>query len=377
MIAPKTANKDHVFYNTTSFGDSENIVWNNSVYAVLTHTNNNGKFYIDASRSNEVSAWRNSNISYHNIVIGNSKISFGKNPRDFATYYNANFSIVNVILEFTSNQNRRIISHIDSNRPLTRYDGFERSDLDQSLRGKYSNYSYVDNQLRFSTTQLSDFEATAVSTINFSSTVKRGIVNQIIDLQVLVKDSNGFGVESAPVYLFVESGQQQRIIHSHGLYSLTDVNGIATTSVMLKTEGICKIKAYVNSPNELITTSSFEITCGIDETEIYLRNVTYETRKYTNDYKATYDHLTSLFYDIVNFTWSEVGFSQADILNASDTVNNEMVIFVKGATFNSKVCLTLQEASDLRMAIYNALMLDGSFTVQDIEIRSYRRFVNL
>ena len=379
-LAPKTHDSNHVFYNTTTFGVDNHLAWNDGVYAVLTHKTNNCKFYIDASRDPEVRAWRNSAISYQNIQIGNSQIIFGTGKKDFATYFNTHsFGIVNVLFEFTSTQNRRLISYIDSSNivhPLTKYDGAERSDLALLLKGKYSNYSYGSNQLRFNVSSLSTFEATSISTITFTSTVNRGNVNQIINLQSTVKDSNNIGVESAPVYFFIESGQQQQVVHSHGLYSLTDTSGVASASIVLKSEGICRVKTYVNSPNELIS-NSFEITCGIDETEIYLRDVTYETKKFINDYKTAYDHLIFLFSQISNFTWSEIGFSQADILTASDTVINQMVIFVKGATFNSNTFLTLQQTSDLRTAIYNALMLDGVFTASDIEIRSYRRFVNL
>ena len=378
-LAPKTYDSNHVFYNTNSFGSSELIAWFDGSFAVLSHKINNCKFHIDASPNPEVRSWRNSAISYQNIIISNSQISFGTGKKDFATYYNTHTDSVNILLEFNSTQNRRIVTYIDSSNvihPLSKYDGTERSDL-TTLKGKYSNYYYANGQLKFSVNSLSTWQSSSVSNIVINPTsINRGNVNQVINISVTVKDSNSLGVESAPVTFFIESGQSQQIIHSHGLYSLTNTSGIATAQIFLKTEGICRIKAYVGSPNELIS-SAYEILCGMDETEIYLRGVTYQTFSFINDYKVAYECLKNMFLGVPNFSWQEIGFSQADILKSDDNVTNQMIVFIKGASFNSSTYLSLQQSLDLRTAILNALILDGNFSVTDIEIRSYRRFVNL
>jgi hypothetical protein len=375
-LAPKTKNSDHVFYNTNVFGSNELIAWFDGSFAVLTHTINNCKIHIDASHDPMIRTWRNSPISYRDISIENSKISFGVGNKDFATYFNDN-DTVNVILEFNSPQNRRIVTYIDSDNvshPLSKYDGSERSDI--TFANKYTNYVYSNGQLKISAKSLSTWQAAAVSSITLNIPVNNGSVNQVLNVSVTVKDSNTFGVESAPVTFFIESGRQQQIIHSHGLYSLTNVAGLASAQIVLKSEGICRIKAYVGSPNELIS-SAYEILCGVDETEIYLRGVTYQTKSFIDDYKLVYQRLTDIFLEIPNFTWSEIGFSQSDVLKSNDSVVNQMVVFVKGATFNSTVYLSLQQSLDLRTAIANALIIDGDFTCSDIEIRTYKRFVNI
>jgi len=378
-IAPKTHDSSHVFYNTTVFGTDDKRIWNDGKYAVLEHTTNNCKLYIDASRDAEIAAWKNSSVSYQNVVIGNSQIAFGTAKKDFATYYNAH-TTVPILLEYNFGiQNRRIVTYIDSSNvihPLSKYDGTQRSDVPTLLQNKYSNYAFNTGQLKFVPLSLSTWQAAAVSSIAFTTTSATGTPNQVITAQVQVKDSNNFGVESAPVYFFIQSGITQQIIHSHGLYSLTDVNGFASAQVVLKYEGITDIKAYVNSANELIS-STYEISCITTETEIYIRNAAYNTLQYVDDYKAPYNELQTIFAAIPNFTWQEIGFCQADVLNANNSVSYQMMIFIKGAIFQNASYLTLQQSLDLRTAIYNALILEGAFTFQDIEIRSYKRFVNI
>ena len=43
-LPPRTYNKDHIFKNTTTFGEDDDRNWEDRKYAVLKHAYNNVKF---------------------------------------------------------------------------------------------------------------------------------------------------------------------------------------------------------------------------------------------------------------------------------------------------------------------------------------------
>jgi len=378
ILPPRTRNKEHFFQNTNSFGVDDKQEWSNGSCAVLKHNYNKVKLFIDASMDTEIQKWRFSQIKFDKIqIINNHIVTLSTEENHFAKYFNEN-DTVKAKLEFENTG--RLITYKNSTgvrRTLTKYDGSERDDLPDNYKGRFSNYEFWSGRLRVDINQFSQWGSANYKSVTFTNNSQRiGVRSDLIDLEIKLLDTNDEGIENAPVYFYVDSGVNHSLYHADGDYSLTDAQGIARCSVELKEEGLSNIIAQVDSPAE-ISSIPFEIQTVDEEVEIYIRGITFQTKHFVNDYNGFYSHLETIFKSIPNLSWQEMAFNQANIVDSGNNAYEQLVVFLKRASFNFKCYLTEEDAGTLRTAIINKLNADPDILYQDVELRTYRKFVNI
>lgn len=372
-LPPKTYNKDHEFKNNLIYGVDDNQPWTNGNYAVLKNSKSNVKLYIDASIDPEIKQWHFSKILYTNLFLGNNFFEVVKvNTDNYTNYYNGHVFTVNSILEFTGKN--RLLTYKNNGviRTISKYNGTQKNGLPPDYQFVYRNYEFDGNRVRFVVRRFSDyFGVASIASFQISSPKSQGSIFDTLTLEVTVIDSIGEGVDSAPVYFSIIDGQEQNIIPTDGVYSLTDNQGKATAGIQLLREGYTKIQIQVD---DLIST--YEISCVTEETEIYIRGVSFQTQYFINNPDIFFDHLNTLFGSITGFSWTELGVTQASISDSVGQFSEQLLVFFKGGRYNDQSYMSLETIEALRSELVARLNTDTDIRYKDVELRTYRRFVN-
>lgn len=225
---------------------------------------------------------------------------------------------------------------------------------------------------------MSQYGQVILSSLEFTaSSETSGIVNGIINLEVLLLDNQNNPVENAPIYFHWVSGDfhgldREIFSYDNDLYALTDVDGKAKTQMKVVNTGKTVINAAVNEPVELIS-STTTLTISDEETEIYITNFTYFGSAWQDNINGTFDYIDTVFRDIENFSFYDLAISHAEVVNSNLQTRNEAVLFIKRATYNGKSYLSDSESSSMRTAIISRLSSEINIGYSDIEIRSSRK----
>jgi hypothetical protein len=111
--------------------------------------------------------------------------------------------------------------------PITKYGGGERSGLPLAYQGRLSNFYYspTQNAYLFKVNRFSEYGIATVSTVNFGINSTQVNLGALLKIPIRVRDSNGSGVENAPVTLNVLSGSGTILT---AMPAVTDVSGFVT-----------------------------------------------------------------------------------------------------------------------------------------------------
>ena len=129
---------------------------------------------------------------------------------------------------------------------LTDYNGDIKTTVSGAALNKVANASYTSGTktLTFDLREFSDYGFATINKIEFTpDSTEGGYLGTTIYLEAMVSDTNGEGVENAPV-TFSGSGGSIGTLQSMPVY--TDEFGIATASLNLTSEGSVTYDAYVD-----------------------------------------------------------------------------------------------------------------------------------
>lgn len=131
--------------------------------------------------------------------------------------------------------------------PITMYGGGQRSGLAIPYQGRLSGFYYspTQNMYLFSVNRFSEYGIATVSTVNFTianTTISYGVV---FPVSVRVRDTNGDGVENAPVTINILSGSGTILT---AIPAVTNVNGLVTFNFQAPTsDQVVVLRANVDS----------------------------------------------------------------------------------------------------------------------------------
>jgi len=132
-------------------------------------------------------------------------------------------------------------------KALTKYDGTLRSDVSGDYLDRITNYDFTSGTktLTFDLYKFSTYGFTTIQKVEFTDDSSQGgYLGTSINLKVQVTDTNGEGVESAPVTF---SGVGDDIGNFVSNPVNTDVDGYATATLALDTVGYTVMDAYVDN----------------------------------------------------------------------------------------------------------------------------------
>jgi len=225
---------------------------------------------------------------------------------------------------------------------------------------------------------MSQYGSATLSTLTFTGASETtGYVNEMMTLEVELKDTDTNPVENAPIYFHWLSGDfhgldNEAFVYDNGSYAVTDANGKATALLKVVNIGETIINASVNDPSEL-NAANETLTLIDDETEIYVTNFKYLGDSWFTDINIVFDYMDALLRDIDNFDFFDLAISNIEIVDANQNTSNEAILFVKRGKYNNISYLSDTNSATLRTAIINKLNSDSDITFDDVEVRSQRK----
>lgn len=162
-------------------------------------------------------------------------------------------NVVSVTKVFSTDDTPMVWVDTGSGRvTLNKYDGTAKSGLTSGYTGKVSNYSWNSGTktLTFDANSFSTYGFCTIDKVEFTAdSTTAGYNGNSITIKVSVQDTNGEGVESAPVTITKASGDNIGNFSSNPVN--TDANGIASFTLNLNAVGDCYYDASVDGVHTL------------------------------------------------------------------------------------------------------------------------------
>jgi hypothetical protein len=187
--------------------------------------------------------------AFEGLTVGSTAISVDPTSQIGLLINNQSGAYVGV--KKTFNEDKKPFVRVDTGsgfKTLTQYDGSPRSDLFGEYLNRIDNYSYTagSKELTFDVSSFSDYGFATISKIEFTANSQTGGYNtQDLILEVRVIDTNGEGVEGAPVTFSGISGDDIGSFTANPV--TTNSSGIAQATLSLDTVGEAMFDAYVDN----------------------------------------------------------------------------------------------------------------------------------
>lgn len=227
---------------------------------------------------------------------------------------------------------------------------------------------------------MSQYGSTTLLSLTFTpASETTGLVHGVIDLEVLLLDTDSQPVQGAPIYFHWVSGDfhghdENIFLYDNGdsSYATTGADGKATAKMMVVNVGHTLIRASVNNPPEL-NSSTASLTISDEETEIYVTGFEYQGSAWMTDISAVLYILDEAMRDITGLDYWDLALNHSEAIDANQQSRTMAIMFMKRVTLNSSGYLSNADAANLRTSIITKLNSISNISFTDVEIRSSKK----
>ena len=110
-----------------------------------------------------------------------------------------------------------------------------------------------------------------------------------------------------------------------------------------------------------------------NDTQIYVTGVLFNEDAFPSDPSVMFSTIDAKFREITSLTWSYLCINRAENRFANTTTREQLLIFMKNATYNGDAYLSDTNSASLRSDLISKLNSIVSITYVDVEIRTTRK----